>query len=121
MTHMKKIFLFTIAVFFVFSATAWSSGIKDRMKQRLPVISSLKNKGIVGETNQGYLAFVSSTVDRQDVVSAENKDRRAIYQHIAKQQSVSLELVQKRRAKALAERVKPGHYYQNEAGAWVKK
>ena len=124
LTHKKmirKILICTLAFLFVSTGIALAGGIKDRMKQRLPVIVSLKNKGIVGEGNNGYLGFVSAKKANADVIAAENKDRKAIYQHIAKQQSVSLELVQKRRAKALADRAKSGHFYQNEAGAWVKK
>ena len=116
-----KIIIFAMAVLFIFSGIATAGGIKDRMKKRLPAIVSLKNKGIVGEGNNGYLGFVSAKKKNADVVAAENKDRKAIYKHIAKQQNVSLELVQKRRAKALADRAKSGHYYQNEAGAWVQK
>ncbi|MCG8687440.1 MAG: YdbL family protein [Desulfobacterales bacterium] len=121
MTKSGKIILFLVAVFFVFTGITWAGGIKERMKARLPVIHDLKTNGIVGETNTGYLGFVTAKKAKADVVAAENKDRKAIYKHIAKQQNVSLELVQKRRAKALADRAKPGHFYQNDSGVWVKK
>jgi len=55
------------------------------------------------------------------VVAAENQDRKDIYTQIAKQQNVSIQLVQKRRATSLFSNGITGHYYQNEAGAWVKK
>ncbi len=117
----KKIILFAIAAVLIVTGTVWAAGIKERMKQRLPVIASLKDEGVVGETNQGYLGFVSGNQSQADVVAAENKDRKAIYVQIANQQGASVELVQKRRAQTLADRAKPGHYIQNEAGAWVKK
>lgn len=117
----KKIILFAVTAVFIVTGAVWAGGIKERMKQRLPVISSLKAEGIVGETNQGYLGFVSGNQAKADVVAAENKDRKAIYKQIAKQQGASVELVQKRRAQTLAERAKPGQYIQNAAGAWVKK
>ena len=66
------------------------------MKQRLPQIVNLKNRGVVGETNAGYLGFVTAKKEKQDVVAAENQDRKAIYTKIAKQQNVSIQLVQKR-------------------------
>ncbi|MCG8633694.1 MAG: YdbL family protein [Desulfobacterales bacterium] len=123
MTHVryKNIILFIVAAVFLVTGTAWSEGIKARMKQRLPVISDLKAKGIVGETNRGYLGFVGGKKIKADVVAAENKDRKAIYKHIAKQQNVSLELVEKRRAKILTDRTKKGRFFQNDAGSWIKK
>lgn len=36
-----------------------AGGIKERMKERLPVIAELKTQGIIGENNKGYLARVS--------------------------------------------------------------
>jgi len=129
MKSIKLLLVMTITLSFVFCATALASGIKERMKQRLPQIVDLKNKGIIGETNTGYLGFVSAkkenqdamAAENQDVVAAENQDRKAIYTQIAKQQNVSIQFVQKRRAASLFSNGIKGHYYQNEAGAWVKK
>ena len=121
MTRIKSIFLIVLAGMLLATTVAWAGGIKERMTQRLPVIEGLKAQGVVGENNQGYLGFVSSNRTKQDVVAAENQDRKTIYAHIAKQQNVSVELVQSRRAKALADRAKPGHYIQNASGAWIKK
>lgn len=120
-SHYKKTILLIVAAVFLVTGTAWSEGIKARMKQRLPVISDLKAKGIVGESNRGYLGFVTGKKANADVVAAENKDRKTIYKHIAKQQNVSLELVEKRRAKILTDRTKKGRFFQNDAGGWVKK
>ena len=106
---------------FLILMSSMSMVVKRNLLPALPAIAALKAQGVVGETNQGYLGFVSSDRSGADVVAAENKDRKAIYTHIAGQQGVSVELVQKRRAKALAGRVKPGQYFQNKAGAWVKK
>jgi hypothetical protein len=105
----------------VFIGTATAGGIKERMKQRLPAIVELKTKGIVGENNQGYLAFVTGQTSQEALVAAENKDRKTIYTHIAKQQNTSLDLVEKRRAITLAERAIPGEFIQNTHGTWTKK
>ncbi len=43
----------------IFVGTSAAQGIKERMKQRLPVIFECKAKVIVGENNSGYLAFVT--------------------------------------------------------------
>jgi len=121
MKPIKLVIVITLALSFALCATAFADGIKSRMKQRLPQIVDLKNRGIVGETNTGYLGFVTANREKQDVVAAENADRKAIYTQIAKQQNVSVELVQKRRAEALFSSGTNGHYYQNPAGEWVRK
>ncbi|NWH04914.1 YdbL family protein [Desulfobacter latus] len=121
MNPIKSLLTMTIALSFIFCSAALADSIKERMKQRLPQIVDLKNKGIVGETNTGYLGFVTTRKEKQDVVAAENEDRKTIYTRIAKQQNVSTQLVQKRRAAALFADATKGHYYQNKAGTWIKK
>jgi uncharacterized protein YdbL (DUF1318 family) len=105
----------------MFSGTVAAQTIKERMKQRLPVIVDLKTKGIVGENNQGYLAFVTGKKAKESLIASENKDRKTIYSYIAKQQKTSLNLVEKRRAIQLVELAKSGEFIQKPNGAWVKK
>lgn len=95
--------------------------IKERMKERLPVIAELKKQGIVGETNRGYLAFVGTEKSHEDLIAQENQDRKAIYTRIAAQQNTSVSVVEKNRALQLAERAAPGTYVQSPDGTWVKK
>ena len=121
MKPIKLLLVMTIALSFVFCSAAFADSLKNRMTQRLPQIVNLKNKGIVGETNTGYLGFVTAKKEKQNVVAAENRDRKAIYNQIARQQNVSIQFVQKRRAAALFANGTKGHYYQNKVGAWVKK
>ncbi len=89
MKSIKSLLVMAIALSFVLCSAAFADSIKERMKQRLPQIVDLKNKGLVGETNTGYLGFVTAKKEKQNVVAAENKDRKAIYTQIAKQQNVS--------------------------------
>ncbi len=119
----KKILIVNILVLLGILVCVGTStaGIKERMKNRLPALVALKTQGIVGENNQGYLAFVTGQKSQEALVADENKDRKAIYTHIAKQQNTSLDLVEKRRASTLAERVRPGEFFQNSHGAWIKK
>ncbi len=95
--------------------------VKERMKERLPVIDDLKSRGIVGENNKGFLEFVGGNREKPEVVQAENADRAIVYQAIAKQQGVSPELVGQQRAKQLRELAKPGEWLQNEQGNWYQK
>lgn len=120
-TILKLILICLICLTATLGATAWGDGIKERMLQRQPAIIDLKNQGIVGETNTGYLGYVTAQQSGQEVVSAENADRKAVYTHIAGQQNISVDLVGKRRALQLLERATPGHFYQDQSGAWIKK
>ncbi|MBI9092528.1 MAG: YdbL family protein [Desulfobacterium sp.] len=100
---------------------AFANNIKQRMKQRLPVIVTMKSQGIVGENANGYLAFVTARRAHEDVVASENKDRKTVYSAIAAQQGVGIATVEKRRALQIANRAKKGEFLKNESGVWYKK
>ena len=97
------------------------SDIKERMKNRLPEISDLKARGIVGENNTGFLAFVGDQKEKANVVEAENADRAAVYQHIAQQQGASATLVGKRRAAQIRQTAPAGVWLQDDGGNWYRK
>ncbi len=115
-----KICLLLILCLFVTSQVAFG-GVKERMKQRLPVIAQLKTKGIIGENNHGYLGFVSSARENEALIAAENKDRKAIYSYFAKQQNTKLEVVEQVQGKRKAEKAKSGEFIQNSDGSWSRK
>ena len=106
---------------FLFSAMAFGQDIKARFKARLPIIQELKAAGIIGENSAGYLEFRGSTKKNEDVVNAENSDRRKVYTKISKQTGTTTEVVGKRRALKIAEIAKPGDWLQNESGQWYRK
>jgi uncharacterized protein len=103
----------------VFSQSA--KEIKQNMKERLPAIVELKNAGIVGENNLGYLEFVGAKKEKEDVVSAENKDRAKVYEAIAKKQNTTVEKVGERRAIQIAEKADPGDWLKDSSGKWYRK
>ena len=47
---------------------ASAADIKQRMIARLPIIKSLKDQGLVGENNMGYLEFIGKKKEKADVV-----------------------------------------------------
>ncbi len=116
-----KIWVLALVCLMVSSGTVWGQGIKERMKQRLPVIADLKARGIIGETNKGYLGYVGDAREKQTVIAAENKDRKAIYAYFAKQQKTTLAVVEQIQAKRKAEKANSGEYIQTADGKWVKK
>jgi hypothetical protein len=93
---LKKI----IAIVFVFilgilitDVYSASDSIKQRMISRLPVI----------------------------VVAAENKDRKLVYEAIAKKQGTTTEVVGKHRAVQIAGKAKTGEWLQDANGKWYQK
>ena len=123
MKHKTIIVLLPVFILGIMLTNAYASSksIKKRMIERLPTIRALKEKGLVGENNKGYLEFVSSKQENADVVEAENKDRKKVYDAIANQQGTTVELVGKHRAIQLAKKAKPGEWLQDANSKWYKK
>ena len=122
MNHKRNITISIVLIIcFLLPSALLAQGVKERMKERLPVIVELKAKGIIGETFQGYLAFLSDNQQNQDVIDGENTDRKKIYSYIANKEGATLELVGQRRAKQIAENAKPGEFLQKEDGSWYQK
>jgi len=121
----KKLYFAVFAIFLliVFAAGAFPSAkeIQARMLARLPEIKALKDKGLVGENNQGLLEFVGQQKENQDVVAAENQDRKMVYEAIAKQQGITVELVGKHRAIQIADKARTGEWLQDADGKWYRK
>lgn len=97
--------------------------IKKNMMERLSKIDAMKDKGLIGEDNKGYLGVVGAALSDEDaaVVNAENKDRQSVYTAIAKQQAATVEVVGQRRAIQNAKNAKVGTYIMDDKGKWVKK
>ena len=98
-----------------------AEGIKARMKARLPMILELKAKGLIGENFDGYLEVIGNHKENEDVIQAENSDRRQVYEAIAKQQGTTAELVGRRRALQIAQNANSGEWLQEANGKWYQK
>jgi len=96
--------------------------IRARMEQRLDVLNAAKNKGVAGENNRGYLeARGAPSPGDQQVIQAENADRRQVYAAIASETGSSADEVGRKRAAQLAELARPGHWVQSADGSWRRK
>ncbi len=115
-----RVLTFT-AILFAISTVTFAQDIKARFKDRLPKIIELKSQGIIGENNQGYLSFVGNDRQMQDVVEAENKDRRTVYEEIGVREGTTVQTVGQRRALQLRDLANPGDWVQNDAGKWYRK
>lgn len=97
--------------------------IATEMRKRFDQIDALKKKGYAGENNRGYVELrgedkISSSDERnlaQRLVAAENKDRKALYNEVAKlnkDQNVNVSMVERIYAQAWLKRAKSGEIFQ---------
>ncbi len=124
----KRNFFVMVFVAFVCSAilvqTCFAGNIrqiKQRMKQRLPIIVKMKHQGIIGENASGYLEFVTNRKINENVVAEENKDRRMVYSMIASQQGVSIQKVENLRALQIVRKAGRGEFLKRKNGTWYRK
>lgn len=96
--------------------------VKARMEQRQGAVDGLKDRGVAGENNRGFLeARGGATGDDQKVISDENSDRRSAYAFIASQTGTDPDSVGRRRAQQIAAASKPGVWIQDGSGQWRQK
>lgn len=100
---------------------AGGNDIKTRMRERLPKIIALKQAGVLGESNTGFLAVRKPNPEAKALAEAENGDRWTVYRAIAKQQKTTPELVAKRRGIQNSQNAAKGEWIQDSAGNWLQK
>lgn len=116
--------LLIVSLVLSFSSTAFSKSKQEliqNMKSRNPAVGQLLKSGAVGETNRGYLDYVGSARPQENIVNAENQDRKDLYAIIAKDKNTTIDVVEKNMGLVKAKRAKPGTYFQNSSGVWQKK
>ncbi|GAB6190995.1 YdbL family probable chaperone protein [Desulfocastanea catecholica] len=124
---MRKNILFISSLFIFIACSlfmvtlAHTASIKDQMAARIPAINALKDQGVIGENNKGFLEFRRAGSPQQALIQAENSDRAAVYAAIGKNQGASPVLVGERRAKMIAEKGQAGHWFQKPDGSWYQK
>jgi uncharacterized protein YdbL (DUF1318 family) len=120
--NMKALIVLTLLFgFFLPAFCDEKAEITNRMAQRLPTINTMKDQGLIGENNLGYLAFRGANQPEAKLIAAENTDRRLAYETISTEIGVPLEEVGKRRAVKIAEKEAPGRWLQNGDGVWYRK
>ncbi len=103
----------------------------DSMKARNAEIMKFKDKGSIGETNDGTLAIRTMnglsgeeirTVKR--LLRAENNDREALYREFAaanKFDPADIDKIKAIFAKTCKAKARPGHWHYDENGEWTQK
>jgi len=79
-----------------------------------------KEQGLVGETESGYLAAVTSSAAVNALVENINAQRKAEYARIAKQNGIAVSDVEKLAARKAIEKTPAGQFV-NVGGSWQKK
>jgi uncharacterized protein YdbL (DUF1318 family) len=96
-------------------------------RERRPALREWKERGCLGETNQGLLEARTGegcTAEALELMRAENADRLVIYQAFMKENNIpatDTDRVRSAFAKARQERARPGDWVQLADGQWVKK
>jgi len=106
---------------------AESAELKARFLQRKPLLEKMKDQGLIGENNLGFLAFRNETTaegrseENALVIQTENADRKTIYAEIAEKVKSNVDEVGRRRAVQIARLAAAGHWLQNAEGTWYQK
>lgn len=97
--------------------------IAKRLKERNPKIDALKDSGCAGESNRGVLELrpcdkltdAAKKNEAQQLIAAENADRKALYKEVAelnRDQNVTVSAVERVFAQKRLERAQPGQVFQ---------
>ena len=86
-------------------------------------LQEAKAQGLVGEQRDGYVGLVSGNADAEvrELLSEVNAERRRRYQQIARDNGISVEQVAALAWERAVEATRPGHYYQDSSGRWMRK
>lgn len=88
------------------------------------LVDAAKAKGVVGEQNNGFLGFVTSSSDAalKAAVDEINGGRRDVYAQAAAKNSVSADAAGiSAFTNVILPKLAAGSYYQDGSGTWVKK
>jgi uncharacterized protein len=95
---------------------------KQRIHARQGALAALKDRGVLGENNRGFVeARGALSAEDSKSMAAENSDRAILYASVASQSGGTADAAGRARAKRIAEHSKPGVWLQDESGRWFRK
>jgi uncharacterized protein YdbL (DUF1318 family) len=93
-----------------------------QLAERLAEIDRLRSRTLAGETARGFLEPRGPLSNSDEaIVAEENADRLSIYEAIAAQAKVKIDVVGRTRAQHIALRCKRGVWVQGPRGDWGQK
>ena len=95
----------------------------DGRRGRFDQLNELKNKGLIGENNRGYVEALGDDADAKSLAKSENADRKVIYTAIAEQNGLSdaIDTIEKVFAQVQRDKADAGQKIQGEDGGWSTK
>lgn len=123
MPHSRLTLLLTLLLATSLSALAANLGqVKAAMQARQSAIEALWAEGSIGENNQGFLeARGTLSAAAQQLMQAENTDRKVVYQAIARSTQSTPQQVGVQRALQISQRAAKGLWLQDAQGQWYRK
>lgn len=92
--------------------------------QQKALIDSAKQRGVVGEQSDGYLAFRQASPDASltEAVTVTNNARRQAYARSAQAAGTTTEVAAARAFETIVmPRISTGEWYRNAQGQWVQR
>ena len=132
----KRIFFLSLLVAFsplaVFAAQSYdlkelTPEVKtalDSRRERFDELKALKAKGVIGENNKGYVEAINGDAESLELLNAENKDRKFIYQTIAEQNNLpagAISTIEIVFAGVQRDKAAAGDKIQDADGNWISK
>lgn len=126
---MKRLFLRTAALLLLVlpcmalgSSEEEMEAARERILERLPEMENLWNRGLTGESNEGFVAARSS-LNRSQIamIQDENRDRLTLYSYVAARTGADLFAVGRERAILISKMAKNGLWIQEGDGDWKRK
>lgn len=84
-------------------------------------LDTAKRQGLIGEQPNGYLGVVKATPATVELVSQVNKKRRQAYEHIAEENGIAVEQVERLAGQKAIKKTLGGNYLKAPSGQWVRK
>lgn len=96
--------------------------LQQKFEQRYPELRQFKKDGVIGETAEGFVAFVKGEdAAAASLVNDENADRRTLYKLIAQKEQTTEEKVAERNARRNFRNADKGEFLRDKSGQWSQK
>ena len=99
--------------------------LKESFKARYPRLQEQRRIGKIGETFAGFVEAVTPESAKEEAVRAlvegENRDRKALYAALGKQEGISETKVAERNGRRNFDKAQPGEYLKDASGVWRRK
>ena len=101
---------------------AFADESQQKPKGDFKAVKEMVDRKAAGITNRATLEErTGATDDDRILIAEENAKRMKRFRDVAKENGTTLEVVQKRYAAKMREKIPAGAWYQDDAGKWIQK